>query len=851
MAEGFPTTPRVPTRVRVGAILIGLTLLALALHAVVLSRPSIGRTFPGFMVLDNRVVASVGLAHWTGSSEQGLKQSQIVAVDGVPVQTAQEIYDAVGAKPPGRSVRYGLVRGDGRRDLTVLTQRFERRDWNWFYGSFLLNGAVYLVSGLIVWVFRPGRPVAHAFLSLGLAFAVLLFSAVELYRPSTYFRLHVVGETWLWAAGAHLVLTFPYLHRWYRFSWVPYVAAGIVVVLYETFLYVPRVYSSIVILNYTAIGMVAVALLARVIWEYWLNESQIVRQRARVLLLGTLLGWAFPGLTIAMAPFVGGDIPMNQTTSLNFLFAMAVAYAITKHDLFEIDAMVKRGSYYALLTGAVGLAYLGAVFVFTFVLRAGAVTDSLVFPIVFALATLLFFNPIRSRLQSFVDRVFYRTGYDGAQVLAEVGAKLGSALTREDIARLVTTSVDEAIPNTSTRLFVGRDDEPVREVAGGGVMPETLRPLLGHGRLLTSFDSSEAFTDASVHEMVRQSLGTLGAEVVVPLVHHGELVGILVTGPKRSGLFYTAGDAEFLRAMTHQAAIALENARSYEQLVALNASLEVRVHERTEQLEASNRELETTLRELKTAEGQLVQSEKMASLGRLVAGIAHEINNPVSFISTSVAPLKRRLERVASEASPDVGKTLEEAHELIEVMARGAERTATIVKDLRKFSRLEEATRKAADMNEGMDVSLRLLESRWRDRTVIHRDYGKLPPVECDPGQMNQVFMNLLANACDAVGEGGNVWITTRQEGETVVITVRDDGCGIPPESLGRVFDPFFTTKGVGEGTGLGLSISHGIVADHGGTLEVGSESGGGATFTIVLPLSAEAARLDSVPGGD
>src|SRR5439155_1316840 len=156
----------------------------------------------------------------------------------------------------------------------------------------------------------------------------------------------------------------------------------------------------------------------------------------------------------------------------------------------------------------------------------------------------------------------------------------------------------------------------------------------------------------------------------------GELAGVLTAGRKRSGLLYTAGDVEFLRALAHEAAIALENARSYEALVALNARLEERVRERTAQLEGANRELAQAYAELKNAEVQLVQSEKMAALGRLVAGVAHEINNPVAFISSSVAPLRRRLETAAADASPEVAELLADAREIVAVMARGGERTA-------------------------------------------------------------------------------------------------------------------------------------------------------------------------------
>jgi signal transduction histidine kinase len=831
------------------AVLIGVSMLALATHAVVLSLSAWhDRVFPGFMVLDNRVVASVGLFDWSGSGVEGLKQSQIVAVNGRPVSTAAEVYDAVAKVRPGTLVSYEIERDGRRREVSVAAERFRLRDWLILNGSFLLNGTVYLVAGLIVWSLRPRSDVAQAFLSLGLAFATLLFPAVALYRPSTYFRLHIVGETWLWAAALHLGLTFPYAHRWLRFAWVPYLLAAVVLVFYETHLYDASIYSHVVLFNYSAIGLAAIAFFVRLLWEATQDHSGLVRQRVRVLLTGTLVGFALPGAAIAVPAMLGGDVSMNLPSALNFVFALTLAYAIVQHDLFQIDAMVKRAAYYALLTGAVGLAYVAMVLVFNLVLRASAVTESPAFPVVFTLAVLLFFNPIRSRLQALVDRLFYRTRYDGAQVLADAGAALSSALTRDDIAAIVRSAVDGAIPGSGPRLWVETGSGALREVGGREQVPAPLLPHLAADRILTSFDAVEVYDDEATHREVRDALEHLAAEVAVPLRNRDDLVGVLTVGPKRSGLFYTAGDAEFLRALCHQAATALVNARTYEELVALNATLEQRVRDRTEELERSNGELEEALHELKNAEVQLVHAEKMASLGRLVAGIAHEINNPVSFISTSVEPLKRRLARVGEGAGSDTKRVLREATELVDIMARGADRTATIVKDLRTFSRLHEATRKEVDLNEGLEVSLRLLESHWRDRIRIHRDLGDLPLVECDPGQINQVFMNLLTNACDAIVDEGNLWITTRWDGEQVSVSIRDDGCGIPADAIGRIFDPFYTTKGVGEGTGLGLSISHGIVDAHGGRLEVQSAPGEGTTFSVILPVAAPS--LDSAAGG-
>jgi len=233
-----------------------------------------------------------------------------------------------------------------------------------------------------------------------------------------------------------------------------------------------------------------------------------------------------------------------------------------------------------------------------------------------------------------------------------------------------------------------------------------------------------------------------------------------------------------------------------------------------------------------------------------VAGVAHEINNPVSFIATSVAPLRQRLAAAAADAPPELGRLIGEADEIVGVMARGAERTAAIVKDLRSFSRLGEARRRLVDVHEGLAVTLRLLESRWRERIVIHRDYGSLPLVECDPAQVNQALMNLVANACDAISGSGNIWITTRAEPDTVTIAIRDDGAGMAPEVVQRIFDPFFTTKDVGSGMGLGLAISHGVVSAHGGRIEVASAPGRGSTFRVVLPVTAAAVSLDSAASG-
>jgi len=259
--------------------------------------------------------------------------------------------------------------------------------------------------------------------------------------------------------------------------------------------------------------------------------------------------------------------------------------------------------------------------------------------------------------------------------------------------------------------------------------------------------------------------------------------------------------------------------------------------------------LRKTLDDLRAAEVQLVHSEKMAGLGKLVAGIAHELNNPIGFIYANMGHFKRyvgQLQAVCDKAglAGDDAAIAEKAFStlsrLVESCSNGAQRIKEIVLGLRAFSRLDEAERKTVDVHDGIDSTLTLLEHHMKDRIQATKDYGDLPPVECMPGQLNQVFMNLLTNAVDAIEGEGEVAITTRVDGDRVSIAIRDTGGGIPDDIRQRIFEPFYTTKEVGKGTGLGLSISYGIVEKHGGSIAVESAAGEGTTFTVRLPVTMD-----------
>jgi signal transduction histidine kinase len=279
-------------------------------------------------------------------------------------------------------------------------------------------------------------------------------------------------------------------------------------------------------------------------------------------------------------------------------------------------------------------------------------------------------------------------------------------------------------------------------------------------------------------------------------------------------------------------------------------------------LTTTNETLHKTVEDLKATQDQLIQAEKMASLGQLTAGIAHEINNPINFVSANIQPLKEDLsdvlkmvqayEKIVREKIPEkdslevrqlenemkMDVTLKEVNDLLRGMEEGAKRTAEIVKGLRNFSRLDQNVFLSANLNESLDSCLVLLNNSYKNRIQIVRQFGEIPDVDCLPGQINQVFMNVLSNAIQAISAEGTITIKTWQVNDQVKISIRDTGIGMTEEVQKKIFDPFFTTKGIGKGTGLGMSISFGIIQKHNGKIELISKPGEGSEFIITVPIN-------------
>jgi len=299
----------------------------------------------------------------------------------------------------------------------------------------------------------------------------------------------------------------------------------------------------------------------------------------------------------------------------------------------------------------------------------------------------------------------------------------------------------------------------------------------------------------------------------------------------------------------------VEYAIAYVRDISERKRAEQTLSESYQKLKESNRKLEEMYQ-------QLLQSEKLASIGQLAAGVAHEINNPIGFVNANLEMLREYVagllqlvalyERAEDllAAHPDLLEQIEQLRsridldhlradvtDLLDESLDGVQRVRRIVQDLKDFSRVGEVEWQNFDLHAALDSTLNIVRSEIKRKAEVTREYGTLPAIEGVPAQLNQVFLNLLINACQAIEQDGRIVVRTGREGDWVWVEVEDNGCGIPADNMTRIFEPFFTTKPVGTGTGLGLSLSYGIVTQHGGRIEISSQLGAGSTFRVWLPM--------------
>jgi signal transduction histidine kinase len=485
---------------------------------------------------------------------------------------------------------------------------------------------------------------------------------------------------------------------------------------------------------------------------------------------------------------------------------------------------------------------------------------------------------VMAEQNAFVDSLTY---------LRDAGPQIIQQMRNSDLQRvaadtfqLVVGAVAFASPNTAVqeyelrRLLVtlGRDQRIDQN------MPDDLSKLLSAATMVLN---TKASIRSKLSQLVETPLAPAASSLAVAV---DDVYRSTVAGVDRARLMLSIYAVVMLVAVG-LIAYGLQSSyrvinRTNRELAALNASLEQRVTERTE-------ELQGTLSDLKESQVQLVQAEKMSSLGQLVAGISHEINTPLLYLANNATLIQERIDllqrfvqtcaqalNLKAENFPDraqyqakfvqslrdlkvmmrddeLESNLEEAQDLAKDSIDGLADLTEIAQSLKDFSRLDRAPIGSFDVNAGLDRTLVIARNVVKHKADIHKFYGEIPEIECAPSQINQVFLNLITNAAQAIETKGEIVITTKmRDAGHVAIAISDTGCGIPEENLSKIRDPFFTTKEVGTGTGLGLSIVDEIIRSHSGELLVESKVGHGSTFTVVLPLrqNAQAAQPAHAP---
>ena len=811
----------------------------------------IGRSFPGFLLLENRVVASAGLAHWPAAGA-GIFQHELLAVDGVPLDDARELGPRVASLPTGTPVRYTLRLGDREVERQISTRRFSAVDFVLLFGSYLLGGLCMCGVALVIRLLRPEDRVARGTATALWILGMWGLTATDLYGPYRLFRLHAALECFVFAGMVHVALIFPYPRRILELSPrilpMTWLAAAVLAAVSQLTLFDPSAYALTHRVAVALFGGSLLFVIASQLRAFVRPPNFEARQRVKVLVMGVVASLA-PGALLSLSSAAsGGQATENAMGWTGVVFPLAVGYSVLRSDLFEVDEILRRSVNYVLLSALVTLTF-AAAFAGLTALRGEPDGGNTALLLALAGTSVVLLLPLRDRLQSAVDRVFFRSAYDFRRVIETASERLASARELGVVAREIEEAVTQVLHPASIAFQVSRLEEGGEErVDAFGRPPDALHPQLA---ALPWGDALREGEDGSL---------------AVPFRAEKRIVARLLLGRRLSGGLYTGDDRRFLKTLANQGAVAVENALALEQLRDLNRDLERKVEERTTELAGA-------FERLRAAQDQLVHQEKMASLGQLVAGIAHEINNPLNFIEGNLhfmreyaAALKETLERsrqLALGSAPQLETAFEELwaeRELDYVLGdlqstldgcrEGVDRATTIVRDLRTFSRSGSGERSDFDVHQALESTLTLLGGRLKHVRIV-REYGSLPAIRACEGQMKQVFMNLLANAADAVDDGGRITLRTRRLGaDRVEIEVEDDGCGIEPSDLEHIFEPFYTTKQVGHGTGLGLSITYGVVADHGGTIRAQSAVGAGTRFSVELPLADQEAAADSPASG-
>jgi sigma-B regulation protein RsbU (phosphoserine phosphatase) len=584
-------------RIQISALIFyGLTTLMviITVFSFVSALSWLNRPFAGFLINKYPYVGSMGDREWTGN-KAGLRYlDRIVAVEGKPVWEGQDVVNVAKDKKPGTSIHY-LVEIKGKScELTVPVAMFDFRDFILVFLIPFLGGLAIYALGVIAYLLKPRITMSWVFFVLCFCLGTYMVTGFEM--QSTYFSVHFhhLITPLFPATFFHLGLIFPdrkrILNRFPTLEYFIYVPALILVLAYETYLFtikaVLKASSSTWLPSYGQIGTVnrsftlfcVASLIILIVYSTMKASTIVARQRARMILFGVTIGF-LPAAIITFLVFtLKVHFPWNFLVFFVIFFPASIAYSIVRHNLFDADAIIKRTVGYVVVTAVVVGAYVGVSVLLNVFLGKYEMAQSSAFPIVFTLAIILIFNPLRNRIQSLVDKIFFRKEYDFGEIVNRIGDTITSSLDLGQILKqIMRTFTDDMFIDTSSVMLLSparteyqvylADGERKKEVEQ--IILDRNKPLIKvigeEKKELTKYDVLEDPKYKNISEDCSRDFENLRASLIVPLVFQNEVTGLISLGEKKSGKFYNREDIEFLHTLARQGSVAIENARLFQE----------------------------------------------------------------------------------------------------------------------------------------------------------------------------------------------------------------------------------------------------------------------------------------------
>ncbi|CAB5086594.1 hypothetical protein D3OALGA1CA_4102 [Olavius algarvensis associated proteobacterium Delta 3] len=569
--------------------------------------------------------------------------------------------------------------------------------------------------------------------------------------------------------------------------------------------------------------------------------GQETRSTQKNRLRYVLVGFGWMGFLHGLNALPRMGISIYPPSGLSFIPLVVFAVGLFRCDLLDMGMLIRKGALYSLLTTSLTCLYALVVTLADRFLTGMRFSNTLHFPLLLFLMVALVFSPLKDRIQKIIDRTFFRHQQIYRRTLRHISRTIVSVLNPEAIGRRITQTLVDSMHLRCAAMYIRADDASgYRQLAGvGGYSPVPSSAQGALRRLLQRWtDRSEPLlrqqlmgdsTTRAPAEMLAD-MGHLGADALLPLRSGEKTAGFLLLGEKRSGALYVPEDIDLLETLASQCALALENAKNYRKAEELSRDLERKVEERTRQLRKALADKEQT-------QAQLIQSESLAAIGQLVAGTAHELNNPLATVKSLIQSTIEDLVAASPVEGIDDGMIDDlrfADHEL--------SRARAIVTSLLGLSRQRQTFCEAVQVNEVVRGAVRILcsQNRHRHLEIAQTLETDLPIIEGNFANLGQVAVNLIQNAIQALtGSDGRIFLSTRYDARNgeIIFECADTGPGVSSTLRQDVFKPFFTTKPVGQGTGLGLYICHEIVRKHRGTLTLVNPGEQGARFVVRLPV--------------